>query len=144
MRPYFLIYASYATRDWTDQELFDLLRTSRLRNSRRGITGLLVYAQRRFLQIIEGDQSQVLALYSSIKDHPGHKNAQVLLDDELEDRLFPDWSMGFERLDEDELSSISGYTDIDQFIQSLGTSHPVFSFVKLFYNKNFQEQQEGS
>ena len=34
-------------------------------------------------------------------------------------------------------------TDINQFIKSLGTSHPVFSFVKLFYNKNFPEQEEG-
>lgn len=138
MRPYFLIYASHATRDWTEQELFDLLRTSRLRNSRLGITGLLVYAQRRFLQILEGDQSQVLSLYDTIKNHPGHKDAQLLLDDELDDRLFPEWSMGFERLDDDKLSSMTGYTDIDQFISSLKTPHPVFSFVKLFHKKNDQ------
>ena len=137
MRPYFLIYASYATRDWTDQELFDLLSTSRLRNSHRGITGLLVYAQRRFLQIIEGKQSQVLELYERIKDHPGHKNAMVLLDDEQDERLFPEWSMGFERLGEDELSHMSGFKDMDQFINSLDKPHPVFTFLKLFHGKNF-------
>lgn len=138
MRPYFLIYASYATRDWTDQELFDLLSISRLRNAHLGITGLLVYAQRRFLQIIEGDQSQVLELYESIKDHPGHKNAQVLLDDEVDERLFPDWSMGFERLDDDELNSMSGYTDIDRFLKSLTDPHPIFTFLRLFHEKNFR------
>ena len=140
MRPYFLIYASYASKDWTDQELLDLLTTSRTRNSRIGITGLLVYAQRRFLQILEGDQKTVLQLYESIKDHPGHKNAMVLLDDEVEERLFPDWSMGFERLDEATFSSMSGYRDIDQFVTSLERPHPVYTFLKLFYKKNFNRQ----
>lgn len=141
MRPYFLIYASHATRDWTDQELFDLLSTSRLRNAHLGITGLLVYAQRRFLQILEGEQSQVLELYDSIKHHPGHKNAMVLLDDEIEERLFPDWSMGFERLDEDELSSISGFRKIDEFIKSIDKPHPAFTFLKLFHEKNFTSKE---
>ena len=143
MRPYFLIYASHATRDWTDQELFDLLSTSRLRNAHMGITGLLVYAQRRFLQILEGEQSQVLQLYELIKHNPGHKNAMVLLDDQQDERIFPDWSMGFERLEDDDLSLMSGYRNIDQFIESLTNPHPVFTFLKLFHKKNFQKREEA-
>ena len=103
----------------------------------KGITGLLVYAQRRFLQILEGDQQQVLELYDSIKHNPGHKNAMVLLDDEVDERMFPDWSMGFERLNEDQLSTLSGYQDMDQFIKSIDKPHPAFTFLKLFYKKNF-------
>lgn len=140
MSPYFLIYASYATHDWTDQELLELLETSRFRNAHLGITGLLVYAQRRFLQILEGEQSTVIELYESIKKHPGHRNAMVLLDDKQEGRLFPDWSMGFERLDRKTFASMSGYQDIDTFIQTLDEPHPAFTFLKLFYKKNFQNK----
>lgn len=142
MRSYYLIYASFATQDWTDQELFDLLATSRARNSQLGITGLLVYAQRRFLQILEGDQGQVLELYEKIKAHPGHKHAMVLLDDEIEERLFPDWSMGFEHLSENELVAISGYKDIDELLSQTAKPHPVFAFLKLFYKKNFKGKQK--
>ena len=79
----------------------------------------------------------VLELYKRIKKHPGHRNAMVLLDDELDDRLFPDWSMGFQRLERDALAEMAGYTDMDAFVNSQEKPHPVFTFLKLFYQKNF-------
>ena len=49
-----LIYASYATREMSNEDLIDLLEKSRQRNSRQNITGLLLYAEKKFLQVLEG------------------------------------------------------------------------------------------
>ncbi len=64
---------------------------------RDGITGLLLYHDGNFLQILEGEAEKVQATFARIAANPRHRNLQRLPPVSVHTRLFPDWSMGFAR-----------------------------------------------
>ena len=90
-----LIYVSLAEGDVSTADLTDMLLQCRQKNTKRGITGLLVYHRHEFTQILEGDKAEVLALYDKICADKRHRLPQVLWDGPIEQRSFADWSMGF-------------------------------------------------
>ncbi|OYV16473.1 MAG: hypothetical protein CG438_1611, partial [Methylococcaceae bacterium NSP1-1] len=47
-------YASTALKDWTPEELLELLKVCRDNNAAKDITGMLVYSDRTFFQVLEG------------------------------------------------------------------------------------------
>ncbi|CAM3546445.1 hypothetical protein GCM10016272_09850 [Psychrobacter glaciei] len=62
-------------------------------NEQHGITGTLCYGNGHFLQCIEGEKSNVLALQKRIFADSRHKNVQVLLLQVIDQRSFADWRM---------------------------------------------------
>ncbi len=95
-----LVYASTAVKQFSADELTELLRRSREKNGRLGITGLLLYKRGEFMQALEGEEASVRALYSIIRVDPRHRNVITLVDVPVAQRRFSDWTMGFENLDE--------------------------------------------
>ncbi|MBA3273301.1 MAG: BLUF domain-containing protein [Chthoniobacterales bacterium] len=75
MKPFFLVYASIANEDFSPEQLIDLLATSRRNNDASGITGMLLYKDRRFLQVLEGSEAAVRATYARIKRDPRHRGS---------------------------------------------------------------------
>jgi hypothetical protein len=105
-----IIYASRATRDLAPDELVDLLATARALNDQAGLTGMLVYAGQSFLQALEGEPEALEETYARIRRDGRHTGLRLLQDVETATRRFPDWSMGFEHADEDDLiDSLDGY-----------------------------------
>jgi hypothetical protein len=88
-----------------------MLEETRETNAQVGITGILLYKDGSFLQVLEGDQGAVMKLVSRIKEHPKHRGFQMLLRGTSEQRLFPDWSMGFRDLTDNSLRCIPGFSD---------------------------------
>lgn len=64
---YQLMYYSTARREGTDAELRDILELSRLGNSQRGITGLLLYGEGVFFQVLEGAEADVKCLRGALE-----------------------------------------------------------------------------
>jgi hypothetical protein len=91
-----LLYASNTSRDVSDAWLDDILAASRRNNAPAGITGMLLYVEGGFMQVLEGEEEAIAAVYARICNDKRHWNAQVLLDRQAP-RAFGDWSMGFER-----------------------------------------------
>ncbi len=117
-----LVYESEATHPMSADDLHALMQTSRTNNKRLGITGLLLYKDERFLQVLEGDSADVRALYSTIRADTRHHNTHILLTNRAHSRTFPEWSMGLENLDTIAWASdegISSYLDDG----SLSTTH---------------------
>lgn len=109
--PIRLIYASQAAFDFAPEQLVDLLTTSRANNSRDGLSGMLLYSSQSFLQLLEGEQTTLDAAFERISGDTRHGHVRVLMRELVSAPMFPDWNMGFEHLDEDELAeSILGYT----------------------------------
>lgn len=90
-----LIYASTVTDPLRPEVLAALLRQARLRNSLRGLTGLLTFDSQYFLQAIEGSPQALNDLYAGILRDPRHRSVTLLKYARIESRLFPDWQMGF-------------------------------------------------
>jgi hypothetical protein len=93
-----LIYLSSAKGALSAQELQDLLVQSRHNNEQLGITGLLLYKDGNFLQAIEGEKEAVEALYAKIALDHRHHGLLVLFNEEIPERDFASWTMGFRDL----------------------------------------------
>jgi hypothetical protein len=108
---FFLVYVSSAVRPFSRVDLEDLLATSRDNNARAGITGMLLYKDGNFMQVLEGEEGPVRALYDKIGDDPRHRGKIVLRQGFTEERQFPGWSMGFRDLESPEARAIPGYSE---------------------------------
>ena len=91
-----LLYASNTNRDTPDSVLDDILAASRRNNAGAGVTGMLLYVEGGFMQVLEGEEEAVRAIYARICQDKRHWNTLVLLDRQAP-RAFSEWSMGFER-----------------------------------------------
>jgi hypothetical protein len=106
-----IIYCSQATYDFAPEELVTLLEISRRNNEPGGLSGMLLYSSQSFLQVLEGEPAALEATYARIKLDDRHTNLRLLLDAEVPAPLFPDWTMGFEHVDDEELADeLDGFT----------------------------------
>ena len=94
-----LAYQSEAARPIDEEALRELLRQAREKNHRLGVTGVLLYKADGFLQVLEGGEQIVRALYATIRTDPRHRAVKTLLTTRTKHRVFPGWSMGLEDLD---------------------------------------------
>lgn len=93
-----LVYRSTATGYLTSEELLFMLERSRANNERYQITGLLLYHEGQFLQLLEGDEAAVRERYDVIAPDQRHKWVSLIMTGPNGSRDFPDWSMGFRDL----------------------------------------------
>ena len=93
-----IVYVSTALHLLNDAQLEELLTKTHLNNSRNQITGILLYQDGNFMQLIEGSTRDTYELYERIKSDNRHHNIITLLDQPIEERLFSDWSMAFRNL----------------------------------------------
>ena len=95
-----LVYSSTTDHDWSQEELVALLEWSRDWNVEHGITGLLLYRDCAFMQMLEGDEHEVRGLFASISADRRHQDVDLMWVNETEERRFADWSMAFRELAE--------------------------------------------
>ena len=108
---FFLVYASSAVRPFSRSDLEDLLATSRENNARAGVTGMLLYKDGNFMQVLEGEEAAVREVYGKIGTDTRHRGEIILQQGYTDERQFPDWSMGFRDLQSPETRSIPGYSE---------------------------------
>lgn len=91
-----LIYCSVgANDDAVDPTggLAQILASSRRNNARLRVTGVLLAASGRFLQILEGPGDSVAQLYGSIASDCRHHGLQLVEHRSIASRQFPDWGL---------------------------------------------------
>jgi hypothetical protein len=113
------IYASAAVRDFSAEELTELLKVARGNNARLGITGLLLYVEGNFFQVLEGDPAAVGLIYESIGRDKRHTRVTQIISESISRRAFTEWSMGFLSLSQEQLAEILGAKDFFNWSQSL-------------------------
>jgi hypothetical protein len=94
---YRIIYISTARCAFDESMIKQLLTSSRTRNDALGVTGLLAYNGKRFLQALEGEREAVDQIMTRVALDPRHY-ALVTLDarDDITERAFGDWAMAWE------------------------------------------------
>jgi uncharacterized membrane protein (DUF373 family) len=109
-----LTYASTAIKDFSPENLLALLKTCRINNGAKNITGILLYSNGTFFQVLEGDEAAIDETFESIKKDKRHKDVTLIEKLPITDRALPYWSMGFEKLEGKELSEMEGLNDFFQ------------------------------
>lgn len=139
-----LVYVSSATHLMADPELNEILAASRRRNPADGVTGMLLYIDGGFLQVLEGEDDNVAAVYERICGDRRHRGCRILVDQPTDDRLFANWSMGFERLDRnrEEAADVFRITReaLSQALPAEG-AREIATFLHTFYYVNTREPQ---
>ncbi len=90
-----LVYASSAATLLDREQLLELMAKARQNNAEHNITGMLLYKDGNFLQVLEGPKDEVERTFHRIRRDRRHQDVLVLLEEERTHRTFPDWSMAF-------------------------------------------------
>ncbi len=89
-----VIYASTALITFDPPMLYQLLAHARKANHARRITGMLLYHNNSFLQLLEGPEEEMQPLFQRICDDPRHKPV-VLNNWQIRQRYYDEWLMAF-------------------------------------------------
>jgi hypothetical protein len=110
----YLLYVSEAAYPMETSDLLDILTVSRRNNLRDDITGLLLYKDRQFIQLLEGPKSNVIALHRRLMTDPRHTSVRTMLSGPLQERQFNNWAMAFYDLSKVDQRHIPGLSDFLQ------------------------------
>jgi hypothetical protein len=119
-----LIYTSAAVASFDPPALKAILDLARARNEKRSVTGMLLYSEGSFFQVLEGDENTLNELFAAIAADSRHKRVTKIIDEPIARREFADWSMGFVEAAHDELTSVEGLCDFFQGGNSLANLQP--------------------
>ena len=120
-----LIYTSIATGPFSKDQLDTLLVKARAHNHSLNISGMLVYDDGFFIQVLEGPEKEVEELFNVIGKDRRHNTVRLLLRHQIEAKEFEDWSMGF--VDTTRVAGrIEGFVDYAMQLNtmSLDDDHP--------------------
>ncbi|WP_167736683.1 BLUF domain-containing protein [Nocardioides sp. 1609] len=133
-----LTYLSSATKLLTGDQLAELLVAWRVSNAQEGLTGMLFYSGGNIIQTLEGPDEAVVATFETIEADPRHTGIIEVLRDPLDQRSFPDWSMGFNDITGIAVDHLDGFNDFLQLPpgdDAPGTQH-VSTMLSVFKRYN--------
>jgi hypothetical protein len=106
-----LIYASVGTKEFAEQDLAAILRVARHKNEALGVTGMLLFADGNFFQVLEGEPAVVDGLYERIGQDPRHEKLVKIIREPIARRSFADWTMGYSAISKYDVAKIVGAND---------------------------------
>lgn len=122
-----------------ETELRALLEEARTNNQRHAITGLLFYVGQNFIQVIEGSPEPIGRLVANIRSDDRCGEVTVLLDHDVLQRSFQDWSMGYHAVELPDLAKDEGYLkvrNIDDFLDADKRDGLILPLMQRFYQRN--------
>ncbi len=142
--PFQLTYHSIASEKLTGEDLKAVMNIATTNNQKLEITGCLIYHNKFFLQILEGQKEVVLELFDAIKLDDRHEQVTLLSTDESKDRLFDNWAMAFYHIPEKgELDQSEKEIKNDLIEFSNSTDKPNFTLKVFWYNVRQILRSEG-
>jgi len=114
-----LIYLSSAWDQFQPEDLASLLAVARRNNIRDGLTGVLLFHDGSFMQVLEGDAEAVDRVFRRIRKDGRHNRILVLSQTEGVTRLFPGWAMALARPDALAMDDPEGVRPIHKVMEDL-------------------------
>lgn len=111
-------YVSRAAEPFDDERLAALLAQSRRANHEHDLSGMLLYRRGRFFQVLEGPADAVDALMTKIRRDPRHDEVRVLLREQIDERRFEEWTMGYEPIGVPATPAPEGFRDTFDDLES--------------------------
>ena len=93
-----LIYVSAQTSKNSAMDLIDIQEVASKNNKLNSVTGLLLYKEETFMQLIEGPSEEVRSLFKKIETDHRHKNIVKIIEEPIAKRSFQNWSMAVREL----------------------------------------------
>ncbi|WP_439132220.1 BLUF domain-containing protein [Polaribacter sp.] len=107
-----IVYYSISETEMNKNTISEILEPSRINNAKKDITGCLLYHDKVFLQLLEGEKEAVSTLYKTIEKDERHSNVTLIIEESINKRMYPNWSMAFHEFEKNK-------SYIDKFAQSI-------------------------
>lgn len=101
-----IVYVSDARDLLRPADLDRLLADATAFNRVAGVTGVLMFDGRRFLQFLEGPEDGIASVYPRVANARSHSGLHLLCEGTIARRAFPRWTMGTRQIDAEVLSQI--------------------------------------
>jgi hypothetical protein len=105
------IYSSIATPLFRDDDVEQLLARARAANAQADVTGILLYVDRGFFQVLEGHPLRIEQVFAKIGADPRHESVTQIISEPIVRRAFGQWTMGFPHLENQDVRAILGAND---------------------------------
>ncbi|MDN4166591.1 BLUF domain-containing protein [Cytophagales bacterium LB-30] len=105
-----LVYVSNRKPNCTEEEIEKILEACKKNNPPLDITGVLLYNDTKFIQMVEGDMKTITSLYDKIKGDTRHDQVRMISLGPIKQKSFPSWHMGSRPIQNS--NSIDYLTDI--------------------------------
>jgi hypothetical protein len=124
-RLYHLVYQSFATTPFSEEQLQALLTHSRQWNTDHSLTGVLLYSEGGIMQVLEGPEDEVRYIFNRISGDRRHSGVTKLSDGPVIQRNFSQWSMAFKAVNPDDFAQLKGYINPTQqeALSAVATHH---------------------
>jgi len=93
-----LVYVSNRMPNCTDEEIKKILLSCEKNNPSLNITGVLLYSELKFIQLVEGEAKTLNLLYDKIKLDKRHEKVFMLSYGPIKEKSFPSWHMGSRKI----------------------------------------------
>jgi hypothetical protein len=93
-----LVYVSNREKNCTDEEIEKILASCKKNNPQLNITGILLYSDTKFIQLVEGEYKVINDLYNKIKTDSRHDQIRLISIGPIEKKAFPSWHMGARKI----------------------------------------------
>ena len=113
-----LLYVSKPVGPITTYVTTSILEVSSINNKKTDITGVLCQGSGIYLQVIEGQRSDISALFSRIMADTRHNNVEILSMEEIEQRRYGQWSMALVQLSMDDPMVQMAHPEFDPYAAS--------------------------
>lgn len=134
---YRLLFVSKQSTKMKDEEIFSIFKKSKANNTHKKITGLLLYVEGAFMEVLEGEEQEIKNLYRFIASDKRHTLPKIILQGPIDERYFKGWSLGYPINtinDHEELKMINEDDKFDLFAEIQKKPDLVCEFLKYFYN----------
>lgn len=131
----YIIYISTASMYFREETLEEMLVHFRKNNETYQITGMMLFSEGIFLQVLEGEDKVIDALVKKIKKDKRHHSVIQLDTKTIETRIFPNWLMGFHVASTEEFKGVKGFAnpaDPNSFPADQQGLHPAMALLKSF------------
>ena len=135
----YLVYVSKESRKLSPTDLDEILAASQRYNDANKVSGILLYVEGRFFQVLEGPGDEVDQLYQTISKDPRHTESTIIAQGELQQRFFKGWNMRFNKVSEDEFALLTGVRKFSTWfhVKPKDPENPAWMFVQKFADKTF-------
>lgn len=133
-----LVYLSSAARGFGEDELADILASAERRNPAENLTGMLLYGEGSFAQVLEGPTDRLATMITRIRADPRHTGVIEIMRLPITERAFPDWAMGCRRISSTEPLPGEGGSGISERLAAAGPGDTL-AFMRSFYTTAMRE-----
>ena len=113
---YRMIYTSARQESCGPEDIEEILNKSRKNNPELDLTGMLIYTEDRFLQVLEGPLGNIMTLYNKINQDKRHAGSRIRYCEPSEDRFFGNWHMAGKDVSKSTLNTHTEFNDNEKLL----------------------------